>query len=65
MSFANQALSAEFLVKEQGKLGAGVHVLPAEVDQEIARLKLKSLGIKIDDLTPEMMEYMSSWETGT
>jgi adenosylhomocysteinase len=65
MSFANQALSAEFLVKEQGKLGAGVHVLPAEVDQEIARLKLKSLGVKIDDLTPEMMEYMSSWETGT
>jgi adenosylhomocysteinase len=65
MSFANQALSAEFLVKQQGKLGAGVHVLPAEVDQEIARLKLKSLGIKIDDLTPEMLEYMSSWETGT
>lgn len=65
MSFANQALSAEFLVKQHGKLGAGVHVLPAEVDQEIARLKLKSLGIKIDDLTPEMLEYMSSWETGT
>jgi adenosylhomocysteinase len=65
MSFANQALSAEFLVKQQGKLGGGVHVLPAEVDQEIARLKLKSLGIHIDDLTPEMLEYMSSWETGT
>jgi adenosylhomocysteinase len=65
MSFANQALSAEFLVKNKGKLDAKVHVLPAEVDQEIARLKLHSLGINIDTLTPEMLEYMSSWETGT
>jgi len=65
MSFANQALSAEYLVKNQGKLGGGVHVLPAEVDQEIASLKLNSLGISIDTLTPEMIEYMSSWETGT
>ncbi|MEO6589469.1 MAG: adenosylhomocysteinase, partial [Pyrinomonadaceae bacterium] len=65
MSFANQALSAEYLVKNKGKLGGGVHVLPAEVDQEIASLKLDSLGISIDTLTPEMIEYMSSWETGT
>jgi adenosylhomocysteinase len=65
MSFANQALSAEFLVKNKGKLGAQVHVLPKEVDQEIASLKLRSLGISIDELTPEMMEYMTSWETGT
>ncbi|HEX9962427.1 MAG TPA: adenosylhomocysteinase, partial [Pyrinomonadaceae bacterium] len=65
MSFANQALSAEYLVKQQGKLEAGVHVLPPEVDQEIASLKLRSLGISIDTLTPEMLEYMSSWETGT
>jgi adenosylhomocysteinase len=65
MSFANQALSAEYLVKNQSTLGAGVHVLPAEVDQEIASLKLRSLGISIDTLTPEMLEYMSSWETGT
>jgi adenosylhomocysteinase len=65
MSFANQALSAEYLVKQQGKLAAGVHVLPPEVDQEIASLKLRSLGISIDTLTPEMLEYMSSWETGT
>ena len=65
MSFANQALSAEYLVKNQGKLEAGVHVLPAEVDQEIASLKLRSLGVSIDTLTPEMLEYMSSWETGT
>ena len=65
MSFANQALSAEYLVKNQDTLEAGVHVLPAEVDQEIASLKLRSLGISIDTLTPEMLEYMSSWETGT
>jgi len=65
MSFANQALSAEFLVKNKGKLDAKVHVLPAKVDQEIAGLKLRSLGINIDTLTPEMLEYMSSWETGT
>lgn len=65
MSFANQALSAEYLVKNQGSLAAGVHVLPSEVDQEIASLKLRSLGVAIDTLTPEMLEYMSSWETGT
>ena len=65
MSFANQALSAEYLVKNKGALEAGVHVLPAEVDQEIASLKLRALGISIDTLTPEMLEYMTSWETGT
>jgi hypothetical protein len=65
MSFANQALSAEFLVKNKGTLENGVHVLPAEVDQEIASLKLRAMGVSIDELTPEMLEYMSSWETGT
>lgn len=65
MSFANQALSTEYLVKNKGELAAGVHILPAEVDQEIASLKLHSLGISIDTLSPEMIEYMSSWETGT
>jgi adenosylhomocysteinase len=65
MSFANQALSAEYLVKNKDSLAAGVHVLPAEVDQEIASLKLRALGISIDTLTPEMLEYMTSWETGT
>ncbi len=65
MSFANQALSAEYLVKNKGKLANGVHVLPAEVDQEIANLKLHAMGVKMDVLTPEMLEYMSSWETGT
>lgn len=65
MSFANQALSAEYLVKNKGKLANGVHVLPAEVDQEIANLKLHAMGVRMDELTPEMLEYMSSWETGT
>ena len=44
---------------------AGVHVLPKEVDQEIASLKLHAMGVKMDILTPEMLEYMTSWETGT
>src|SRR5258707_12864040 len=64
MSFANQALSAEYLVKNKGKLEPGVHLLPKEVDQEIASLKLKSLGMSIDTLTSEQIEYMTSWETG-
>jgi adenosylhomocysteinase len=65
MSFANQALSAEFLVKNKGTLENGVHLLPDEVDVEIASLKLEAMGVRIDTLTPEMLEYMSSWETGT
>src|ERR1051326_731667 len=65
MSIANQALSVEYLVKNKGKLDPGVHLLPPEVDQEIASLKLQSLGISIDTLTAEQLEYMSSWETGT
>ena len=65
MSFANQALSAEYLVKNKGELKPGVHTLPEEVDTEIAGLKLKALGISIDTLTPEQVEYLSSWETGT
>lgn len=65
MSFANQALSAEFLVKRRGELTPGVHVLPEEVDMEIAGLKLQALGIGIDSLTPEQLEYLSSWESGT
>ena len=65
MSFANQALSVEYLVKKKGELSAGVHLLPPEVDTEIASLKLKALGLAIDTLTPEQLEYISSWETGT
>src|ERR1051326_3913785 len=65
MSFANQALSVEYLVKHKGELTPGVHLLPKEVDTEIASLKLRALGISIDELTPEQLEYISSWETGT
>lgn len=65
MSFANQALSAEFIVKQHGQLSPGVHKLPEEVDREIASLKLRALGIAIDELTGEQVEYISSWETGT
>lgn len=65
MSFANQALSVEYLVKEKGKLEPGVHLLPKEVDREIASLKLRALGMNIDTLTAEQVEYIASWETGT
>lgn len=65
MSFANQALSVEYLVKKKGELKPGVHLLPKEVDTEIASLKLQALGLAIDTLTAEQLEYISSWETGT
>ena len=65
MSFANQALSVEYLVKNKGTLPPGVHLLPKEVDTEIASLKLRALGVSIDTLTAEQLEYISSWETGT
>jgi len=65
MSFANQALSVEYLVKQKGKLEPGVHLLPKEVDKEIASLKLRALGMTIDTLTAEQVEYIASWETGT
>lgn len=65
MSFANQALALEYLVKHKGSLKAGVNVLPKEVDQQIATLKLNSLGVQIDSLTTEMSAYMNSWKSGT
>ncbi|WP_457643487.1 adenosylhomocysteinase [Persephonella sp.] len=65
MSFANQALSAEYLVKNHQKLQPKVYKVPDELDFEVARLKLKALGITIDELTPEQKEYLSSWEHGT
>ncbi len=65
MSFANQALATEMLVKNRGKLENKVHVLPEEVDREIATLKLASMGVSIDTLTPEMLEYLNSWTIGT
>ena len=65
MSFANQALSAEFIVKNQGKLAAGVHSVPIETDREVGRLKLESLGVGIDSLSAEQQRYQESWEEGT
>ncbi len=65
MSFANQALACEYLVKNQGKLEPRVHSIPEEIDQNIAALKLKGMGIEIDTLTPDQVEYINSWTVGT
>ena len=65
MSFANQALSVECLVKSGKTLQKKVYVVPEKIDSEIARLKLNSMGIKIDKLTPEQKKYLASWEMGT
>jgi adenosylhomocysteinase len=65
MSFANQALASEYLQKNKGKLANGVHALPKEVDREIAALKLRAMGVAIDELTAEQAKYLSSWEEGT
>ncbi len=65
MSFANQALSVEYLVREGDKLERKVYPVPEKIDREIAFLKLKSMGISIDTLTPEQEKYLSSWEEGT
>ena len=62
MSFANQALGMEFIVKNHGKLENKLYTLPAEVDEKIALLKLESMGIKIDTLTPEQEPYLNSWK---
>jgi adenosylhomocysteinase len=65
MSFANQALAAEFMVKNHVSLEKKVYAVPEDIDREIARLKLASMGIAIDTATPEQVKYMSSWEEGT
>ena len=65
MSFAGQAMAAKYLVDNQGKLENKVHVIPAELDEEIARIKLESMGIQIDKLTAEQVHYLNSWEEGT
>jgi len=65
MSFANQALAAEFMVRNHATLEKKVYVVPEEIDREIARLKLASMGVVIDSPTPEQVKYMSSWEEGT
>jgi adenosylhomocysteinase len=65
MSFANQALSAEYMSKEHAKMERKVYPVPEDIDKEIARLKLKSVGVEIDTLTEEQEKYLSSWEMGT
>jgi len=65
MSFANQALSAEYVVKNGKKLQNQVYPVPDEIDREIARLKLKSMGVRIDKLTEKQEKYLASWEEGT
>ncbi|HVP42166.1 MAG TPA: adenosylhomocysteinase [Terriglobales bacterium] len=65
MSFADQALAAEYMVKNHGSLEKKVYGVPAELDKRVARLKLESMGIKIDRLTPQQEEYLASWSEGT
>jgi adenosylhomocysteinase len=65
MSFANQALSAEYVAKHHAELENKVYPVPEEIDQQVARLKLEALGIRIDAMTPEQQKYVSSWEAGT
>jgi adenosylhomocysteinase len=65
MSFANQALASEYVARNHDSLEKKVYRMPAEIDEEIARLKLRAMGIGIDVLTPEQRKYLSSWEMGT
>ncbi|MBU0514435.1 MAG: adenosylhomocysteinase [Proteobacteria bacterium] len=65
MSFANQALGAEYMLQNKGKFDNTVLDVPLDIDQEIARLKLEAMGVEIDALTPEQQKYLSSWDMGT
>jgi len=65
MSFANQALSAEFMVKNHATLEKKVYSVPEELDKQVAKMKLESMGVQIDRLTPEQEEYLASWSEGT
>ncbi len=65
MSFANQALGAEYMLKNAASLEPKVYTIPQDIDHEIARLKLHAMGIEIDTLTPEQVQYLSAWESGT
>ena len=65
MSFANQALSVEYLVKNARKLQKNVYIVPERIDKDVSRLKLKSMGIEIDTLTPEQVKYLATWSEGT
>ena len=65
MSFANQALCVEYLVKMKGKLKPDVYPVPQDIDKQVGRLKLDSMNIVIDSLTEEQRKYLESWELGT
>jgi adenosylhomocysteinase len=65
MSFANQALCAEYMVKHANELKTTVYPVPEEIDKKIAALKLEAMGIQIDVLTPEQSKYLTSWQEGT
>ncbi len=65
MSFANQALSVEYVLKHAGQLEPKVYVVPPEIDNDVARLKLQAMGVEIDQLTDEQAKYLASWESGT
>jgi len=65
MSFANQALSAEYMAKNADQLEKKVYSVPSDIDKEIARLKLEAMGVKIDTLTEAQTHYLNSWEEGT
>lgn len=65
MSFANQALAAEYMLKNSSRLKKDVYPVPEDIDMEIARLKLDAMGVRIDRLTPEQKKYLASWEMGT
>jgi adenosylhomocysteinase len=65
MSFANQALSVEYVVKNHGSLEKKVYPVPVDLDKKVAKLKLETMGVKIDKLTPEQEEYLASWSEGT
>ena len=65
MSFANQALSAEYVAKHHAELEHTVYDVPEAIDAEVARLKLEAMGITLDPMTPEQLAYVSSWQHGT
>jgi adenosylhomocysteinase len=65
MSFANQSLGAEYMMKNGKTLGSKVYTIPEEIDQEIARLKLESMGVNIDTLTTQQHDYLNQWQEGT
>ena len=65
MSFANQALGAEYMAKHASTMKPNVYTIPEEVDMEIARIKLEAMGVDIDKLTDEQVKYLNSWEEGT